>query len=621
MDCLTTSRFRIGYLLALMLPVGLTACEAQDGDETYADIALSTFSKNRVAQEAPVEVRRMLSGGVELDFEDQAPSPDGRYFTDIDWETSDLAVRDLATGETRRVTNQKDVDGYPDGSVFSSDGGRIAYVWDNYLTGYWELRTIGVDGSDMKVHLGGENKGVYPEPEDWSKDGRYVLITLYQNDTDAQIVTVDVATNEIHVIKTLDSRGPSGSFLSPDGRFVAFDLRPEPDSQERDIFIVSSDGTQETTLIQTPDHERLLGWFPDGSGVLFHRSADDSRAIWKLPVQDGRPAGPPELVKDDVWQMTGFGFSNDAYFYGVTVSRRGVQTASFDLETGRMLEGLEPVGDLSGPTTSSGAWSPDGRRLAYLEAGAGETRLIVRSLTGEILQDLPLAIDPILVKVRWTPHGVLMPATSPDGRRGLYLVSPETGEASFVVEGWWKLRWGSVSEDGSKIFMAGRSGVGPIIEHDLVTGMERTMVEEDVRFGPEASPGPNGERGHKRLVSPDGNYIAHLMTRGTGDDVDTYFEIVSLSSGKTHRTEVFSPSFTRATMAWSPDSRYVLFPGRLEGDLYLLQCVAEDGSLRRLMEVENRFFNLSVSPDGRHISMDTGETRREIWRMTFNGGD
>ena len=34
------------------------------------------------------------------------PSPDGRYLSFVDWETGDLAVRDLKTGKNRRLTNK-----------------------------------------------------------------------------------------------------------------------------------------------------------------------------------------------------------------------------------------------------------------------------------------------------------------------------------------------------------------------------------------------------------------------------------------------------------------------------------------------------------------------------------
>jgi len=624
----TQPRRKINRLFALLMPVGLAACGAQDAQDAFSDIALPTFSKDRVAREAPVEVRRVLSGDGELDFESLDVSPDGRHVTDIDWNTGDLAIRDLVTGETRPVTNNLSWRNgqYPDGSAFSPDGERIAYVWqaaadETNPTWRWELRSIGVDGSDMKVHLSFDDNGVYEEPLDWSMDGRYILTFLAGDAWDSsQLATVDVTTNEVRVLKTMEDawRWPEGAFFSPDGRFVAFDLRADPSSMEHDLYIVAADGSDEATLLQTPDQEALLGWLPDGSGILFHRISEDSRAIWKLPVQNGRAVGPPELIKDDVWQMDGFGFSAEDFFYGVTVRDRQVHTASFDLETGQVLEGLEPVVELSHPGTGAPEWSPDGRRLAYIETDAGATRLIIRSLTGEILQDLPLAVNPRGGTVAWTPHGVLMLAsgTGLDTREGYYLVSPETGEASFVTVG--GRRGSSVSEDGSKLFVT-YQGERTITVHDLVTGAESAMADVEPLSGPGAG---------FHVVSPDGNYIAQKMRQGPPNDEDLYINIVSRSSGEVRRTDVDLTGFGAGfNVVWSPDSGYVLFQGyEGSGDDYrgyIYRFSMEDGSVIRLIELTRdlfRAFGLSVSSDGRHVAMTTGDTRLEIWRMSFGGG-
>ena len=83
MNCPTQSRSTIGSFLALTLSMGLAACTAEDNDDAFSEIALPTFAKDRVAQEAPVEVRRLLSGGEDWELGYMAPSADGRYLTDV----------------------------------------------------------------------------------------------------------------------------------------------------------------------------------------------------------------------------------------------------------------------------------------------------------------------------------------------------------------------------------------------------------------------------------------------------------------------------------------------------------------------------------------------------------
>lgn len=658
----TQPRSTIGCLLTLMLSVGMGACGPQAGDAAFSDIALPTFSKDRVAQEAPVEVRRLLSSSTTLNeqsgpsglgtvvpsesspsrdwsIHSMSPSPDGRYLTDVNWLdwAGDVSVVDLETGEERSITP----DGmsgescattcYAERSVFSPNGSRIAYTWSNGSDrdNRWEVRSIGVDGSNVRIHFPAEY-GSYLWVLDWSSDGRYLLIKRLLWDetrtTGGHIATIDVNTHEYRVLKTMDWFPRGSSFFSPDGRFVAFSLRSDPNSRERDIFLVSTDGSHEEALIQTPDQERLLGWLPDGSGILFHRTADDSRAIWKLPVQDGRPSGPPELVKDDVWEMTGLGFSDDAYFYGVTASRPGVHTASFDFETGRVLEPLAPLAELSGSENASPAWSPDGTRIAYVESGGNDgSRIIIRSVTGELRQDLTVALDLGIGPDNfsaWTEQGLIFRGTDRGGRSGLHLISLETGEVSHLgPPGALRREAYTVSEDGSSIFVAPYSG-GPIIEHDIATGAERTLVEGDA-YAQVTFPDDPAAHATRASVSPDGDQIAYLVSRKAGSSNWEAIEIFSRSTGESRVIQKGFSSVRRgSTLTWSRDSRHLFFFAVPEGGevRHLIQVSVADGSVRNLSATPGRIHAISVSPDGRHIAMFTGVLGEEIWRMTFNGG-
>ena len=103
---------------------------------------------------------RKVWGGAEL--VEGSPSPDGRYLSFTDWETGDLALRDLVTAQNRHLTNKgtwKDSNEYAEDSAISGDGRQVAFGWFNKEK-YFELRVMGMDGSQPRVVFG-EKEGNY----------------------------------------------------------------------------------------------------------------------------------------------------------------------------------------------------------------------------------------------------------------------------------------------------------------------------------------------------------------------------------------------------------------------------------------------------------------------------
>jgi len=309
------------------------------------------------------------------------------------------------------------------------------------------------------------------------------------------------------------------------------------------------------------------------------------------------------------------------------VSRRGVHTASFDLETGRALEALKRVSDTPGLFTDFATWSPDGKRIVYYAPPPGRnsgrvSRIIVQSLTGEILQDLPLAFRRPWFS-GWTAHGLVVLEWEDWFRAGYYLVSLETGEATYLREPPSDSNRGNrlpftVSEDGSSFFISD-SGGGSIIEYDLVTRSERVLVE-DAGHALDGFTGSPDAWVMGATVSPDGDKILYQVdmdVRWAPRERGMALVILSRATGERHVVRGFD--FLRGS-AWSPDGRYVVLNGRLQGreSYQLLRVSAEDGSLIVLAEGPERFWHPKVSPDGRHVLVTTGEARQEIWRMTFN---
>src|SRR5215831_1754309 len=94
-----------------------------------------------------------------------SPSPDGALLSFVDWGTGDLAVRELNSNTSRRLTDKgpwSKSDEFAEDSVISPDGKQIVYTWfdKDHL---FDLRVIGIDGSNGRV-LYRDNKLGYIEP-------------------------------------------------------------------------------------------------------------------------------------------------------------------------------------------------------------------------------------------------------------------------------------------------------------------------------------------------------------------------------------------------------------------------------------------------------------------------
>jgi Tol biopolymer transport system component len=83
------------------------------------------------------------------------------------------------------------------------------------------------------------------------------------------------------------------------------------------VYVVGRSGGTPTAIAAGPTNSMLPTWTPDGRAVLFVSDRTGSPGLWMQPVADGRAAGDPQLLTQDlgrvanVWAMTPQG----AYIY------------------------------------------------------------------------------------------------------------------------------------------------------------------------------------------------------------------------------------------------------------------------------------------------------------------
>jgi Tol biopolymer transport system component len=496
----------------------------------------------------------MIADGTGLAVQSQdavaTVSADGRYLSFTDWATGNLAVRDLTTGENRVVKDKGDWGGsyaYAEHTVISPDGGRIAYMWspgaEEEPAGA-QLRVIGVDGSGERTLVEGETiRRVRPAA--WTADSREILAVIQDLDRNHTIARVSPADGTVQPVKALDWRAPLRAAVSPDGRLMAYDLAPDPDTRGRDIYVLDLGTSREQRITQDPKaNNRLVGWTADGSGLLFVADQGGSQGVWRVSVADGRRSGSPTLVRGDLWNVTPLGVSSNALFYAVTVKEPELRLMAVDVEAARILTPptvLRPPvqGRPHGP-----AWSPDGAFLAYAVQSLDGYDLVIHSAdTGE---DRILRPDLGLVqRLAWAPDGrSLYVAGAYQGRHGLYRMDLASGSLESVVLAGPRDTWISFptpTRDGRTLyytqlrsFPAGAS----VLARDLATGAEREVLPQ---MGVNLSLSPD-ERylaawlhgGHVGVVPVDGGEprILHEVDGGVAQSVAWGSNLVARSGGR-----------------------------------------------------------------------------------------
>jgi Tol biopolymer transport system component len=545
-------------------------------------------------------------------------SPDGRYLSCVDGATGDIALRDLATGKMRRLTNggsRLEVKA----SAISRDGKQVAYNWP-IEDGYPDLRVVRVDGSAPRVLYSVKEKG-FASPHDWSPDGKYILTLLYTDPMILQIALISIVDGSVRVLKTLDGL-PTKMKFSPDGRYIAYDLQQE-DSGTRDIFLLAADGSREIRLIEHPADDQLLGWTPDGNHILFGSDRSGTMSAWMIRVTDGKPQGSPELVKPDLGQIIPIGFTPaGSFYYGLTVGTGDVYTAEFDPATGRVLTEPQIVTQRYVGWNVSPAWSPDGQYLAYISRKQRPEIITIHSLkTGEE-HDLSPKFPFMWGPIRWSPDGrsIIVSGKDSKARHGLFLIDAQTAKATPIEMWQGAIDLPAFFPDGKRLLYRSWQGeAGATAQTILVRDLETGRETEFFRPTP-------GVRIDDIALSPDGQQVAlTLLEKETRSSVLKVLPIAGGDAKELVRAEE-PEAIVGESLSWSSDSGYIVF-GKVrasgqEGKTEVLLISSRGGEPHALGLAMDSVRDLSFHPDGHHLAFATSagvmrgdEDKVEVWVM------
>jgi Tol biopolymer transport system component len=564
-------------------------------------------------------------------------SHDGRHLPFANWGvqrgSGHLFLHDVVSGADRRLTEDAAEIGFVEHAVFAPDDARLAFNWFNGR--HFELSII-----DVKAAAAARPRVVFSNPEvpqisphDWSGDGKWLAVQLQRKDKTSQVGLVAVQDGSLRVLKSVDWRGSTQLFFSPDSRYLAYDL-PTGAADARDVFVLALDGSHEAPAVVHQANDVLVGWTPDGTRLLFSSDRTGSPALWSVPVSNGRPGGAVEqvMVADAGTSLgltrPGALYSLVTHSYFTKMISSDIHVGTFDFAAGRFLSGPELAVRTFVGSNNFPAWSPDGEHLAYLRPNG----IIMMARAGDMkpVRELKPALTFYIggASMRWSPDGrsIAMNATDLKGRRGIFRIDAVTGEATRIPLG----AGGGINPmwtpDGKRIVFTRLTtqadpGVAAVIERDLASGTEREIFRK-------TAPAPWNPGWTFVDLSPDGRSVAAVVNEAwPGGNIGKWSLLVASVAGGEPRELMRGEARGADVLMWAPDGRSVFVTAiraGAEGDRQRdVWRVPIDGSAPQKLDLDlaslGRPFNsdqrMHVHPDGRRVAFAAAEPAKadEVW--------
>ena len=337
-------------------------------------------------------------------------SPDGSEVA-FCWK-GDIYVKPVGSEAVLQITNDPAVDSWP---AWSPDGSQIAFVRNGQV-----FLTSPLGGGERRVS---ESAGRVA----WTPDGSALLVLQKASALGTSIFRVTLATREKQRL-TFPSDLTPGDLdmaISPDGRTVAFCRVVQTIGCE--LFVIAASGGEARQL--TNDQSMIYGmaWTPEGREILFASTRQNSTRLWRISAIPANLRGvfkTPKLVDaagDDARYPTISRGSRLAYEH--YTHDWDIVQAEITGREGASDHRLQPSRPLITSTRleTAPAWSPDGRRIAFISDRSGYFEVWICDADGSNLIPLTAFGGPGVMNPRWSSDNRLIfsaltgPKSNPEG--------------------------------------------------------------------------------------------------------------------------------------------------------------------------------------------------------------
>jgi serine/threonine protein kinase len=200
----------------------------------------------------------------------------------------DVFVKNLVTGQETAVTSTPQ-DDYP---VISPDGSKVAYSF--HQDGKTPIFVAAVSGGSPELVC--DDCG---EVEQWAPDGRDLLFVTARDPSGIGLLRLG-ARAQMDWLRH-PGYGLFNARLSPDGRWLSFNARPNNASPARVMVakVLDASVSDDREWLAIAEDGDAPAWSPDGNLLYFWSSRDGSPCLWAQRLDPGTkaPSGPPLAIE------------------------------------------------------------------------------------------------------------------------------------------------------------------------------------------------------------------------------------------------------------------------------------------------------------------------------------
>jgi len=348
---------------------------------------------------------------------DPSFSPDGRRIAFVSGRDGnpEIYVQDLDGSNLHRLTDHPARDAFP---TFSPDGTQIVFN-SNREDENLDVYIMNADGSGVR-RLTTWQSDEEEFPGCWSADGTKIFLISNRSGKDnLYVMNVEpFAPSEILKDASVDLQFPT---FSPDGATILFQAEAEDKSGELRLFDIKSGRV--STLLKTTTGDGYPKFSPDGSMVVFQDRIERNGEICLIRA-DGS-GGVKDLTNNPA-KETVPSWSPDGSRIVFTSNRDG----NYDIF---QIYVMDADGSNQHPIYHSNAisayasWSPDGREIVF-----ANDKEDGRTGNFEIFVMEPETTAPER-RLTFRPRYDIYPAFSPDGRRIAFVSSTDGNSEIYLM--------------------------------------------------------------------------------------------------------------------------------------------------------------------------------------------